>query len=258
MVISFDKPGIVATKSNPDSHLDEHLPSANHEPNWTQVSAAQAYSPTRATFTNHGNLMKPVAAEFGQDSSDYGAEEIPMHFTESENILYTHIHDEKLNLSDDDGKNVGSIQRQLFKGTPTFELSDAQGRELGEARTEFFSWGTTNDVYDAENHKIGSFKKEVINSYLDKAMSFGHDNDYEILDGNGNKIGTCDKSGFAAPEFTFRDNAGQVTAKVQRNWINTLGDKWTVDILRPDEIDPRLVAIMPAFKTAADNSKSGS
>jgi len=155
-------------------------------------------------------------------------------------------------VNDQSGKKIGEIDRDYWSWTPDFNYYDANNKLQAHGKTEFFSWGTTNDIDDGNGHALGTFKKEIITSLL----GFGVTNRYSLLDGQGNTIGTSDKSQFLATDMTLKDNSGATIAIAHRPWFNWFGDKWDVQILEPGVVDPRVVAMLPAFKTAGDNHKS--
>ena len=42
---------------------------------------------------------------------------------------------------------------------------------------------------------------------------------------------------------------------IKRPMINVLTDTWTINIIKKGVLDPRIMTMMPAFKTSADNRR---
>jgi uncharacterized protein YxjI len=167
---------------------------------------------------------------------------------------------DKLDVKSTEGKKLGEIDQEYWRATPTFNLYDNNNKLLAHARTEFFTWGTTNDITDGDGKRIGTFKKEVFDSWWSKLTSWGTENKYSVLDANGKEIGTSEKSGYWTTSFTIEDESGHPIATIHRppKFTNYMCDWWDVSVQKPGVIDPRMLAMLTAFKTIGDNKKAAS
>lgn len=150
-----------------------------------------------------------------------------------------------------DGKvRFGEIEERTLRLTPTFELFNIDGLKIATASKKFFSWGTTIEVKDCEDNLIGSVKENIFKSFFKFYTS------YDILDSTGKTVATTKKFEFFAPEFIVTNVKNEELMILKRRTFNILVDTWNVEILRKDVVDPRIMIMIPAFKTSADNKKS--
>lgn len=144
---------------------------------------------------------------------------------------------------------IGEIEERTLRFTPTFELFNVEGLKIASAHKKFFSWGTTIEVRDCEGNIIGSVKENIFKSFFNFFTS------YDILDPAGKTIAVTKKFEFFAPEFIVADLNNEPVMILKRRMFNILIDTWNVEILKKDVVDPRIMTMIPAFKTSADNKK---
>jgi uncharacterized protein YxjI len=181
------------------------------------------------------------------DKIDNGpARSLPNHYSMKERVFLKW--GDTLDVTEN-GVNYGTVSKQLIAFTSTFNYDDNTGARSATASVAVLSWGTQIDVNDAQGRRIGTIKEEVFNSFL-KVLTT-----YKILDANGNQVATSQKTDFFSTTFNLTDNAGRSIATVHRPGFNWFGDNWDVNIQDDSNVDPRLVLMIPAFKTSADNAK---
>lgn len=143
----------------------------------------------------------------------------------------------------------GEIEERSLRITPTFELFNVDGLKVASARKKFFSWGTTIEVKDCEGKLIGTVKENIFKSF------FNFYTRYDIFDPAGNVIATTKKTEFFATEFIVTNQSNEPVMVLRRPTFNFLIDTWNVQILKKDVVDIRIMTMIPAFKTSADNKK---
>jgi len=174
--------------------------------------------------------------------------ELPSNYRLHEHIIS--FPTSKFTLQDENGYgNYGTITEKFFSLAPAFYFHDAQGNLIASARSRIFALGSTCDVFDANGKKIATIKEKILKS-LFKAYT-----QYSILDGEGNEIATSDKVELFATHFKLRDETGRVVAEMKRPFFNLLSDNWYVSSEGDSAVDPRVIALIPAFKTIADNTR---
>ncbi|WPU65370.1 hypothetical protein [Peredibacter starrii] len=147
---------------------------------------------------------------------------------------------------------LGEIEERVVRLTPTFDLYNIDGKKVAHARKKLFSWGTTIEVSDCEGNLIGKVKENILRSIWDFYTR------YEILDANDNVIAATEKMEFFSTEFkvfTHKDKKKEEIMRMTRPMINVLVDNWNIKILKEGVIDPRILVMIPAFKTSSDNEQ---
>lgn len=144
------------------------------------------------------------------------------------------------------GENEGVIDQKIFNLKKTFEYSDANGQKQALGQSRLFSWGTKIDVSDADGNNIGGIQENVFQSLWRPYTT------YSIVDKDGKEIAKSEKVQFFATDFTLKNNNGEKIATIHRPWLNFLRDNWDITILKPNEVDKRLLYMIPAYKTSAD------
>lgn len=152
-------------------------------------------------------------------------------------------------LADSKEKSIGVIEERVMNFTPTFELMTEKGEKVAKAKERFLSWGTTIDVTDCDDKKIATIKENVWESL------FSFTTQYEILDPAGALIANSAKVQFFSTNFEIKDRNGVVAFKMHRPTFNWFTDKWEVTVVKPGLVDARVVTMIPAFKTSADNRR---
>lgn len=148
-----------------------------------------------------------------------------------------------------DKTRFGDVEQRTIRLTPTFDLYNIDGKKVASARQKIFSWGTSIEVKDCENKLIGSVKENIFSSIWNFYTR------YDVLDAKGNIIAASKKMEFFTTNFTIYSNSNEEILKMTRPMMNLFNDVWTVKITKSDAIDARLLSMIPAFKTAADNKK---
>lgn len=173
---------------------------------------------------------------------------LPAKFTETEDLISIGT-----DMTLKEGKNaLGSIQERVLNLTPTFDLLNEKNQQVARAKQKMWTWGTTIDIKDCEGNKIGTIREKIWTSWL-RLMT-----EYEIYDGRGELIGMSEKREFFSTSFTITATNGHIAFKMFRSAFNLLSDKWQVTVVNANVIDSRLVLMIPAFKTSADNRQRAS
>jgi uncharacterized protein YxjI len=158
-------------------------------------------------------------------------------------------HSFTLSMNDE---TIATVEQKKFKLdlATTFTLKDSKGDTLATARKKLltFGTGTAIEVVDAKGNTLGSIEKEVIRTYT----SIG--SVYVIKNKDGAVQAQSDKAMSATTTFVLNDLSGAPVIQIKRDYINMLSDGWTMT-LSPNEVDPRITAFVPAFKTFADAKK---
>ena len=147
---------------------------------------------------------------------------------------------------------IGEIEERIIRLTPTFDLYNVDGKKVAHARKKIFSWGTEIVIKDCEDKIFGTVKENIIRSIWDFYTR------YDILDANKNVIAATEKMEFFSTNFTVftqKDKKKEEIMKMTRPMINLVTDTWTVKISKEGVIDPRILVMIPAFKTSADNEQ---
>ena len=149
-------------------------------------------------------------------------------------------------ITDKNGRSEGTVDQKVLNLRKTFEYKDENGATKAKGQERLFSWGTKIDVYDENGKVIGGIQEQVFKSWW-KPYTV-----YSIVDAQGKQIASSEKLEFLATDFTLKNDKGEKIATIHRPWLNFIRENWTVDILKPDEVDKRLLYMIPAYKTAAD------
>lgn len=147
---------------------------------------------------------------------------------------------------------IGEIEERIIRLTPTFDLYNVDGKKVAQARKKIFSWGTEIVVKDCEDKIIGTVKENILRSIWDFYTR------YDILDANENVIAATEKMEFLSTNFTVftqKDKKKEEIMKMTRPMLNLVTDAWTVKISKEGVVDPRILVMIPAFKTSADNEQ---
>ncbi|MFP5386489.1 MAG: hypothetical protein ACLGHN_10450 [Bacteriovoracia bacterium] len=144
---------------------------------------------------------------------------------------------------------IGDIQERTLRLTPTFDLYNIDGKKVAQARQKILSLGSTIEVKDCEGKLIGTVRENIFKSF------FSTYSNYDVLDASGKIIATSEKVELLATQLIVKSKKGELLMTIKRPMINVLTDTWTVNIVKKDAIDPRIMTMMPAFKTSADNRR---
>ena len=144
---------------------------------------------------------------------------------------------------------IGDIQERTLRLTPTFDLYNIDGKKVAQARQKILSLGSTIEVKDCEGKLIGTVRENIFKSF------FATYSNYDVLDATGKVVATSEKVELLATHIIVKSKKGEVIMTIKRPMINVLTDTWIVNILKKDALDPRIMTMMPAFKTSADNRR---
>lgn len=142
--------------------------------------------------------------------------------------------------------NNGTLTENLFSWGRSYHYEDKNGVTIAKGRQEVFAWGSTVDVTDGNSKALGKIKENVFQS------AFKPYTNYTIYDPAGQSIGTSKKIEWLNTDFSIADANGHTVAHMHRPWINWLRDQWSVDVDRNSKIDPRLLMMIPAYKSSVD------
>jgi uncharacterized protein YxjI len=181
-------------------------------------------------------------------TADCPTQSIPRKFEAEEKVLAIGT---DLDLKDG-SKTFGKVIERTLKLTRSFDFQNSAGKLVSKGEAKFFSLGATVEFFDCNGTKIGTLKEKIFES-LFKPMTT-----YSILDASGKEIATSEKMEVLSTEFTLKDKQGADVMKIKRPWLNVFGDTWSVEVFKPGAVDSRIVPMIPAFKTAADNAAAAS
>lgn len=149
-------------------------------------------------------------------------------------------------IYDSAGKSEGIVDQKIFNLRKTFEYKDENGQTKAKGQERLLSWGTKIDVYDEKGTSIGGIQEHVFQSWWKPHTV------YSIVDAQGKELAKSEKLEFFATNFKLTNEKGETVAKIHRPWLNFVRDNWTIDIVKPDEVDKRILYMIPAYKTSAD------
>lgn len=172
--------------------------------------------------------------------------EVPKKFMARESIFSSRMTDMSFDAA---GKRIAKIEERLLSSTTTFDLYNDKKQKVATARQQLFSWGTTIDVKDCAGKMIGTLKENIYRSLLGDVSS-----KYTILDGTGSPIATSEKLEILTPNFKVTANNGKQLMKMRLSALSYGSlDEWVVEIPDATQVDPRVLLMIPAFKTSATN-----
>ncbi|HMY51580.1 MAG TPA: hypothetical protein PK671_01460 [Candidatus Obscuribacter sp.] len=150
-------------------------------------------------------------------------------------------------------KDEGKVAESAIQMSRTFTWTDESGKTVATASVAIISIGTDIYVYDGAGNRVGSIEERLFSRW-GRTWS-----GYDINDARGNKIASSDKTEFMGTTITLTAPDGTKLAKLDRPWVNVMGDSWGIKVLKPGAVDNRILVMIAAFKTAADRDKeSGS
>lgn len=152
------------------------------------------------------------------------------------------------------GQYLGVVDQRVLHLTKTFELNDPHGVLIARARARFFALGAAIDVTDCDNRPIGTIEENIFQSII----GFGITNEFLIRESSGRVIAKSEKFQLFGTEVKLLDEQNRLVSVISRPYINFFRDVWTLALQHPGKVDSRVLAFMPAFKTASDRSHSSS
>lgn len=149
------------------------------------------------------------------------------------------------------GVTHARIVEKLFTWGRTFRYENNNGLLVASAHAKPFSWGVHIDVFDSSGALIGSIKEDLNRSIFSPYTI------YHILDANGQEVALSKKYQLFSTDITLTNpRTGQQVANMHRNALNFLGDTWYVSVQNREGVDPRLLVVISAFKTAEDADRA--
>lgn len=154
-------------------------------------------------------------------------------------------------LIPNDGVNsYGWIAERFIALTKRFDYYAPDGSIVASARQKFFTWGVKIEITDGAGKLIGRIEERVFRSLLKI------DTLYNIYNGSGQLVAESEKFDFFTTHFTLREPGTRRTvAELRRGWWNPIRDTWEVTLSKDNGIDPRVVAMIAAYKTSVDNDR---
>jgi len=149
-----------------------------------------------------------------------------------------------------DGHFYGNIKNELRFATTSLEFKDPFDQVVAKAEMQIWSWGTKIDVTDKNGAPIGAFHEE-----LGWWSAFKGYSSYKIFDSAGVEVAHSEKHQLFETEILITDMSGKPVAKLYRPAFQIV-DTWQLDIYQKEVVDPRIMLMIPAFKTTIDKSKS--
>ncbi len=147
------------------------------------------------------------------------------------------------------GQTYGTVTKKILSLTTSFTYTDNAGSTIATARKSLVSWGTQIEVFDSSGRLIGTIKEQVFNSMFKMSTV------YSILDAGGSEAATSHKIDFLSTSITLYDGSGAQVATLNRPAINLVRDTWSVSVNNQAAVDSRVLVMIGAYKTSADNSK---
>ena len=149
------------------------------------------------------------------------------------------------------GNRIAKIEERLLSATTTFDLYDNKRQKIATARQRMFSGGTEIEIKDCAGKMIGKIKERVFHNMFDIYSK------YSILDASGAVVAESEKKEILAPSFSVTGTNGKQLMKMRLSTFSTRSlDEWVVEILNDTQADPRILLMIPAFKTSADNRET--
>jgi hypothetical protein len=143
-----------------------------------------------------------------------------------------------------DSKKIGSIAKRIFSLTTTFDFLGPASEKIARASAEFFSLGTIAHVYDASDREIGWIEESLF-TWVSPAK-------YRIFD-HTNRLVAIARMNFWGNKFVVCDPTSQKEiAIIHRPWLRFFRDAWTVELLDPKAMDPRLMVFVATYQTDAE------
>ena len=141
-------------------------------------------------------------------------------------------------------KDYGIVSERTLSLTRSFEIT---GKLPGSSSEEFFSSSTKYVVKDDHQRVLATITKEVISSFFTVAG-----NKYSITDNEGVKIAESELSSGWRPTITITENNGAKSVLVASGFRYYT---WHITQDSSSKLDPRVLWIIAASKTAGDNDK---
>jgi hypothetical protein len=152
------------------------------------------------------------------------------------------------------GLSFGNVSNEWYNPfKKSFDFEDQSGETVAHASKAIVSWGTEVDVTDGHGQSIGAMHKKVLSSFL----GMGVTNVYEVYDSHHPTPLVSDGIKVGITTFMLREgNGGPVVAQLYKSPWSLFHDSWEVEIYQPGAVDQRILVMIAAFKTAADNDKN--
>lgn len=147
------------------------------------------------------------------------------------------------------GEDQGSVSEHIFQVTRHLTWTDGSGNKRATGSIAIISIGTDINVVDGSGNPVGSIQERIFSRW-GKTWS-----GYNITDASGKVIASSDKSEWMGTRITITANDGTKVAVLDRPWLNPISDTWAIKVLKKGAIDERMLVMIAAFKTIADNDK---
>lgn len=141
-------------------------------------------------------------------------------------------------------EGCGEVSEQTISLTRSFSIT---GKLSGSSSEEFFSTSTTYNIKDGEGHVLAKVKKDAVMSFF---TFMG--NIYTIYDTDDHEIAKSELSKGIRPTFTITEKTGAISKLTASGWFYYT---WEIRQGADSHLDPRVLWIIAASKTAADNDK---
>lgn len=152
-----------------------------------------------------------------------------------------------------DDQAIGYLNKKFFAVTETYLLRNSDKKPVASANRIPFEFGFHYQMKDCSGKKIGSF--HITNPIVDVVTNDNYAT-YEIKDANNKTVLESERFTVLSTEIKIAKagDPSQVVATLKRSFTGAIAnDKWTVEILQPNQIDARFSLFIAAFKTLADN-----
>lgn len=150
------------------------------------------------------------------------------------------------------GQNLGTVEEKFISLTATFTYKDSEGNLVATAKKALLSWGTKIEVFDCKGRLIGTLQEKIFESLFKTYTN------YAILDANSKEVATSEKLDWLATAITLKNPSGQVLAEMKRPMFNVFTDTWNITVSSQNTVDSRIVVVLAAFKTKADDERRSS
>lgn len=149
-------------------------------------------------------------------------------------------------------KEYGTVEKK-FTFPAEFMFKDSQGKVLATAKENIIAGGKEVTIVDPQGKKIGIIRQNIAK----QLFSTKEFSSFDIFDANNNKIATSNKFDFGSTLISIKATDGTAVAKIERPWYKQglLADKWDVTFKNTQKVDPRILVMIAAQKTAYDNKK---
>ena len=146
-------------------------------------------------------------------------------------------------IYDENDDYLGKVHKKWLNLRTRFDLKDKNGDLVAFGENELISIGTITNFYDCDGNFIGRLDEEFLKSLLKLRTSYVYFDEQEL------PIAQSTKLEFIVSRFFLSDyHSGEELLKIKQNY-HLLKYNWDIEFFDNSILDPRIVLLIPAFKT---------